>query len=205
MIDKSNIIAGNYYDKQNTKNPIEKYLVKKFNHSFRSLLGLVKPRTVLEIGCAEGHTTKLIRDFYKGDTTVCGIDISPEIIETASRNYPEIEFSVQSACALAFDGSSFDLVIASETLEHIKSPEKALAEAARVGRQQFIFTVPNEPLWRIMNLCRLKYMKKLGNTPGHLHHWNSRSFSGLISGKFVPVKILKPVPYIQMLCERRTE
>ncbi len=49
--------------------------------------------------------------------------------------------------AMPFLDKSFDIVICSQTLEHVDNPEKACAELVRVGRSGFI-TAPNETVER---------------------------------------------------------
>lgn len=59
-------------------------------------------------------------------------------------NYRLIEFPAFDMQALAIDNNSYDLIIHSDTLEHIPNPIKALKECYRVLREcgKCIFTVP---------------------------------------------------------------
>ena len=57
-------------------------------------------------------------------------------------------------------------------MEHLGDPEAALEIVAGLASPWAIVSVPREPLWRVLNLGRLKYVGELGNTPGHLHHWS---------------------------------
>jgi hypothetical protein len=59
-----------------------------------------------------------------------------------------------------------------------------------------IIAVPNEPLWRILNILRFKYFKDLGNTPGHLNHWSKRKLKRLLSNYGDVIKIYKPLPWL---------
>ncbi len=77
---------------------------------------------------------------------------------------------------LAFGDGEFDLVTATEVLEHVPDPETVLAEMARVARGHLLVSVPHEPMWRALNLARGAYVRDLGNTPGHLNHWTRRGF-----------------------------
>ena len=77
--------------------------------------------------------------------------------------------------ALSFADGEFDLVAATEVLEHVADPQAAVAEMARVARRWLLVSVPHEPLWRALNVARGAYLRELGNTPGHLNHWTRRA------------------------------
>ena len=79
-----------------------------------------------------------------------------------------------SAERLEFGDDEFDLVAATEVLEHVADPRAVLAEMARVARRHLLVSVPREPLWRALNVARGAYVRQLGNTPGHLNHWSRR-------------------------------
>ena len=69
-------------------------------------------------------------------------------------------------------------------------------------RRWLIISVPREPIWRILNLARLRYATSLGNTPGHVQHWSSRRFVALVS-EFADVRaVLRPLPWTVLLAHR---
>ena len=104
---------------------------------------------------------------------------------------------------LARPHGSFDLVFALEVLEHLEHPRVALEELCRVSGRWLILSVPREPLWRILNLARLRYATSLGNTPGHVQHWSCRRFADLVS-EFADVRaVLRPLPWTVLLAETR--
>src|SRR3546814_4517320 len=81
---------------------------------------------------------------------------------------------------LPFPDDSFDLVLGIEVLEHVPVPDRALSEIRRVGRESFVLSVPREPIWRMANVARGRYLRDLGNTPGHVNHWSARWFRNLV-------------------------
>ncbi len=81
---------------------------------------------------------------------------------------------------LEFADDEFELVAATEVLEHVDGPEQALAEMARVASAWLLVSVPHEPLWRALNMARGAYLRDFGNTPGHVNHWTARAFLGLL-------------------------
>ena len=99
---------------------------------------------VLEIGCGNGATTKLITK-YVGPVQLVGIDPSPVFLDMARETFagePRVSFAVGDAVATGQADAFFDLVIAHTVYSHLVDPEGALAEARRVlrpGGQLVIF------------------------------------------------------------------
>ncbi len=87
----------------------------------------------LDIGCGEGHNTRLLAG--RG-AAMTAIDISPRFIR-AARELEDAEplgirYQVASAVALPFPDDSFDFTTAFMSLQDVPETEAALAEAARV-------------------------------------------------------------------------
>jgi 2-polyprenyl-3-methyl-5-hydroxy-6-metoxy-1,4-benzoquinol methylase len=128
-------------------------------------------------------------------------DISESIIHEARlRQNSEINFVVKSIYDLSNEESS-DLTICCEVLEHLEHPEAALQKLAEIAGDRIIISAPREPIWRMLNLCRLKYIGDLGNTPGHIQHWSSSSFISLVNKFFLIEDIKKPLPWTILLCK----
>ena len=198
---ENEIIAGNVYDKYGSRNPVVRLLMKSFYSSLNELLIPLELNNLLEVGCGEGHLASYMKKL-KSTIKTEGIDISSDIIKLASETYPDIKFSVQSLYGLSYPDNSFDMVVASEVLEHLEYPEKAMTELKRVTKKHCLLSVPREPLWRILNILRLKYLNRLGNTPGHMQHWNKKKFLDLIGNQFEIEKICFPTPWIMALCKK---
>lgn len=177
-----NFIEGNYEDKYNAKNPVSKLLMNNFLNSFKSLLSDIDEgeiETVCEVGVGEGSLLKsLVNIFPKAK--YWATDLSDNEVKKAKKNLKSkknVNFSVQNAENLfKFKDKQFDLVICCEVLEHVKNYRKALNELRRISRKYILISVPNEPIWRILNMTRGKYLFDLGNTPGHLNHWSKSNF-----------------------------
>ena len=99
---------------------------------------------VLEVGCGNGATTKLIMK-YVSPAQLVGIDPSSVFIDMARETFadqPRVSFVVGDAAATGQADAFFDLVIAHTVYSHLADPEGALAEARRVlrpGGQLVIF------------------------------------------------------------------
>jgi len=192
--------GGNIYNKYTSENPIVKFMMKKFFKRVDSILDSVKISRVLDAGCGEGYLAQHIKD-YSNELYVEGVDLSAEIIEVARKLHPQIKFSVGSVYHLPYFDNSFDLVVCSEVLEHLEYPEKALEELKRVSKRYCIITVPHEPFWRIANIMRLSYLDKLGNTPGHIQHFNKKTLKKLLGKYFKEVEIETSTLWLISLCK----
>ena len=201
------IITGNVFDKYNSGNPVYKKLMNNF---FSNLLADIvrenkKDVRILEIGCGEGLLACEIKKRFP-DMIYIGIDINDEIISEARKTCPNTMFEVGSIYELnKYNSEEFDYVIVSEVLEHIEEPNKALDEIHKLNSEKFIFSVPNEPIWRILNMMRLKYIIDFGNTPGHIQHWSKRKFKKLINSYFEILEYKSVFPWLMALCKNNSE
>ena len=196
------IIVGNVYDKYHAKNPIVRWMMRGF---FRRLASFVRESgatEILEVGSGEGHLSGKLREIMP-EARITAVELSPELVAEAAAAHPDVTFVAGSVYALPFDPGAFDLVVACEVLEHLERPEAALAEIRRVTRRSCVLSVPEEPLWRLLNLARLRYVTDLGNTPGHLQHWSSRRFHDLVAPFFEIREIALQLPWIFVLGEKR--
>lgn len=192
---------GNYYDKFNTTNPIARLLMNGFLTSFRELFARANAQNALEIGCGEGEMLNVMRQ--ASDIVLHGFDVDIPMLTVAKAKYPQVTISLADAHHIAYASNSFDLVIACEVLEHVAYPAQVLTEAARVSRRYAIFSVPREPIWRVLNLARGKYLQDWGNTPGHIQHWSTKGFVEQVSEHFHVLEIRQPLPWTMLFCELR--
>lgn len=74
---------------------------------------------------------------------VTGVDFSQSMVALARRNFPQIDFQLGDAEALAFSGGSFDAAVMNFGILHLAQPDAALREAHRVLRAggPYAFTV----------------------------------------------------------------
>lgn len=115
--------------------------------------------SILDVGCGTGQsiTIPLGEAGYK----ILGVDIDEESIRLAvdSNPYSNVRFKAVDILKLA---NSFDVIIFSEVLEHLKKPEKFLATGEKLLKNDgiIIVTVPNgygwfeidDWLWRHLNI-----------------------------------------------------
>jgi 2-polyprenyl-3-methyl-5-hydroxy-6-metoxy-1,4-benzoquinol methylase len=201
LIIEDGIVAGNAYDKYGTGNPLARVMVNGFMNSLLTVVKTTGAREVHEIGCGEGHVS--LRLFRQG-LKVRGSDFSTRVIAEAKQNAKtagaSIAFEVASIYDLHPPQSCAELIVCCEVLEHLPDPEKALDVLANLARPHLIASVPREPIWRALNISRGKYLKALGNTPGHLNHWSSKSFLKFLRRRFEVIECHQPFPWTMVWC-----
>ncbi|WP_051286488.1 class I SAM-dependent methyltransferase [Salinimicrobium terrae] len=204
-IDHSNLRAQpgkeDFKGKYESKNFISRSLVKNYYRAVKSLLDLTSDViTAHEVGIGEGYSTQKLRPWIP---SLSGSEFVPELIRNAKHNNPGVTIFQESVYDLKKGENSVDLVFFLEVLEHLDYPEIALSEIKRISKRYLIIGVPNEPLWRILNICRFKYISNLGNTPGHLNHWSKSQIIELIQEHYGNVIAVKsPIPWTIILAEK---
>jgi 2-polyprenyl-3-methyl-5-hydroxy-6-metoxy-1,4-benzoquinol methylase len=190
------IPTGNTFDKYGSANPVVRRLMDGFEGALEELLILAAPSSVLDVGCGEGVLTERYAR-RAGVGRVVGLDLPDERLAEhwASRRHPRLRFVAGRADQLEYATGEFDLVCATEVLEHLADPGRALGEMARVAERHLIVSTPREPLWRILNLARGAYLRRLGNTPGHIGHFSRRGLLGLLSPHGEVLEVRTPPPW----------
>jgi len=199
-------VAGNVYDKYGTSNPIARRLMRGFEGAFVELVEATGAAAVHEVGCGEGHLAVLLS---RRVPSVRASDFSRQVIEEARRltapSGAEIEFLVADVYDLDPGRHGAELVVCCEVLEHLERPQEALERLAALARPWLLVSVPWEPLWRVLNIARGKYLAAAGNTPGHLNHWTRRGFLRLLGRHVDVVEVRTPLPWTMALCRARSQ
>jgi SAM-dependent methyltransferase len=115
-------------------------LIKKYYHSRKRI-------KILEIGCSGGPLLNLLSSH--GYSQIFGIDISKKAVRLCrARGFKDV-FPMNGAKP-HFDSGEFDLIIASDVLEHIQDDEKAVKEWRRLLKREgtiICFVPAFESLW----------------------------------------------------------
>jgi 2-polyprenyl-3-methyl-5-hydroxy-6-metoxy-1,4-benzoquinol methylase len=196
--------TGNTYDKYGSTNPVVRRLMAGFERTLDELFSQAAPRSVLDVGCGEGVLTEQWAARLSAGSPagrVVGVDLDDPKLrdEWTTRQRPNLEFRPMTVERLDFGDDAFELVAATEVLEHVEDPDRAVAEMARVASRWLLVSVPHEPLWRVLNMARGAYLTQLGNTPGHLNHWTRRSFQSLLARHGEVVQTRSPFPWTMLL------
>lgn len=192
----SPVPTGNTFDKYGSSHPVVRRLMAGFQTALGGLLERADPESILDVGCGEGVLTFEWAARLRAGRVV-GLDLADPKLEAqwSTRRRDNLHFVAGHAAELPFGTGEFDLVAAIETLEHVRDPERALAEMARVAARHLLVSVPREPLWRALNLARGAYVRQLGNTPGHVNHWSRGALQRLLAEHGELVELRAPFPW----------
>lgn len=204
MIIESGVVAGNTYDKYGSSNPVARFLMDRFLDNINRLIESVSPENIHEVGCGEGHLSRMLCRF---NVPLQASDFSSQII-TIARAQPTvddctIDWKIASVYELSPDNDRAHLIVCCEVLEHLPKPELALEILHTLASPYLLVSVPCEPLWRFLNLLRGKYISAWGNTPGHINHWSKKTFTHLVGSYFDIIKVQSTLPWTIILCKKR--
>ena len=141
----------------------------------------------LDLGCGDGHFTQALS---RAGAQATGLDVAEAALRRARARYPELDFvlgEIDEPLPLA--DNAFDLVWASEVIEHVADTARWLSEVRRVlapgGR--LLLSTPSHGRLRIATLGIERFSDPLGD---HLHLYTRRSLQTLLAEfGFEPVEI----------------
>lgn len=139
----------------------------------------VKGKIVAELGCGSGYGTYQLAQ--AGSQKIYAIDNSRQAISFAKKHYhhPLIEYRVADAKNTKLPQESMDLVIAFETIEHIKNSQQFLNEVIHILKKGgiFILSTPNKETSLANNPYHFKEYS-LADLKNALHLFPLRKFYG---------------------------
>lgn len=182
-------------------NLISRRIIANFYQEIDRLLNNLPIANALEVACGPGFSTQYLTKLCP-DINWQASDNETNLVAQAREKNPEINISQESIYQLNRPNNNFDLVVALEVLEHLAKPEEALQELRRVTKTYCLVSVPREPLWRILNMLRGRYLKNLGNTPGHINHWSGNQLKKFVSPYFTISKQVQPLPWTILLLQK---
>jgi ubiquinone/menaquinone biosynthesis C-methylase UbiE len=187
------VVIGNHTHKYTARNPAIRWLTKRWVARLQGILDEV-PRNgyALEVGCGEGVISQRLAARW---SRVAALDLPDAGLRVHWRDRPGPHYLHADAHRLPFADRRFDVVVAAEVLEHLPDPARGLAELARVTSAHLVLSVPREPIFRSCNLLAGRYVTDLGNTPGHLNHWSTRSFVRFVGTVAEVRAVATPFPW----------
>lgn len=210
-MNKTSISSNGTWDwamkEYDNNNPISQTLLRNFYHAIGTAIKSAEMvERVLELGCGPGESTKRLTSML-GPIHLEASDVDQMYVDKLNALYvPRIfpyKFTTESVTDIKRTDNSFDLLIALEVLEHVEDFKESVKELFRVTSRYVLISVPNEPLWRLLNIVRGKYIATLGNTPGHVNHFSYNSLRELIAPHGIIKKAMFPLPWIVILSEKR--
>ncbi len=161
---------------------VEARLLRRFRARVLAEIGALDPATVLDAGCGEGVVSGWVAEALPR-ARITGLEARADALQEFGRRHaeePRLTVTEGDLYAMPFADGAFDLVVSTEVVEHLETPERAIREMVRASRGHLLLTVPHEPFFRAGNLARGRYVARLGSTPGHQSTWGRRGFTRLV-------------------------
>jgi ubiquinone/menaquinone biosynthesis C-methylase UbiE len=137
---------------------------------------------VLDIGCGEGHFAAVL---LRGGADVVAADVAEEPLRRARARYPGLDVRlVEPEAPLPMEDTSFDVVWAGETIEHVADTSQWLSQVRRVLRSGglLLLSTPNHgPLSRAWwGLSRKAFETHFDPRSDHLRFYTRCALEGLL-------------------------
>ena len=188
--------------KHTTKNFVGRIFLNNFLNTAVKTIRPLNINSMLDAGCGEGFTLdrffneKIGRKFE-------GIEYDPQAVKMANELYPHLDIKQGDIYKLPYKNNSFDLVVATEVLEHLEDPKKAYRELLRVSRKYVLLSVPNEPFFTWQRIARLQNVRHLGAHPEHIQQWTFSAFTKFVKVRGVKLVTRKlPIPWTMVLLKK---
>jgi SAM-dependent methyltransferase len=156
----------------------------------------------LDFGCGEGLFLQELKQRGIIFKNLFGIDLRSDAVLDAQTLLPEYQFETVDLLSWDKPERSFDLVIASQVLEHLPNPDIFLKKLVLLSNRFLLFTVPWEPWFRLTNLARGRDLPRFGNHPEHINHWRKDSFKRFIEPHATITKLYTIFPFIIAIVKR---
>jgi SAM-dependent methyltransferase len=131
----------------------------------------------LDLGCGAGEFTAVLA---AAGAQVVGVEVAEAALQRARSRHPELDFRLAPIDGpLPLEDNTFDLVWASEVIEHVADTGRWLSETRRVlapgGR--LLLTTPNHGRLQVALGGIERFSEPLGD---HLHLYTARSLQGVL-------------------------
>ena len=143
-------------------------------------------KRILEVGCRSGNLTQ----YYHSENDVIGVDVDRNaLLEFEKRLGLKSRWVDIDSEELPFNDNEFDTVVFSEVMEHLRFPQKALCEIARVLTKNgtLIGSVPNA--FRLRNRWKFLLGKPFESDPSHLRSYSDKTLTEELIKVFEKIQI----------------
>ena len=131
----------------------------------------------LDLGCGDGRFTG---ELARAGAAVVGVDVAQAALDRARAREPELEFRLAPIDGpLPLEDNAFDLVWASEVIEHVADTARWLSEVRRVlaPHGRLLITTPSHGRARLALGGVERFSEPLGD---HLHLYTTRSLRQIL-------------------------
>lgn len=87
-------------------------------------INIDSPKSILDIGCGPGNSTAVLKSIFP-ESDILGIDNSPDMLNKARQNYPELKFKLSDTDGI---NEKYDVIFSNACLQWIPNHKKLLPE-----------------------------------------------------------------------------
>ncbi|GAG65804.1 unnamed protein product [marine sediment metagenome] len=157
--------AKDYLEKHWIKNKIWTHLEQpKHQDRLRKCTPYLEGRSFIDIGCALGHSTNILKKFLPGNWS--GLEFMQGAVKEAEKLFPDITFYYAKDFNFLPVCGQFDSVICSEVIEHVEDDKALINGLIDITKNVLVITTPNKRV----------------NDPGHLRVYTEEVLSKLLNG-----------------------
>lgn len=114
---------------------------------------------VLDVGCGKGLYAYYLHQ-KRPSCIYIGCDISKTSLKMAYKDQ-NTHYVSCDAHALPLRTRSIEVVLCSEVLEHVSSPDQVLTSICDVSSKAIVITFPDEPLQKILGVCHPEHISTI--------------------------------------------
>lgn len=138
-----------------------------------------KALRLLDFGCGKGVITEKIH-LLRPSYTICGVDISSKALIVAKRRIKTGEFRlIDESQHIPYPNNTFDIILASDVLEHIYDTKTAFRELARVLKPggTLIITVPYNGKLKMLIAVLIGFEFYFDPSSPHIRHFSPKTLT----------------------------
>lgn len=157
------------------KSPVHAYAHQNRVRCLTALAGRalrsVDSPSVLDVGPGRGELMFALKD--KLSASVTGMDIDPVCVQFAQKVGAAIVGDLLDWEKLGLNAESFDLVVSSHSLEHMRNPADAVESMRNLSRKYILIMVPNPH--NLATVIKVALFRRVGGANmGHYYSWDAR-------------------------------
>lgn len=195
--------AERHRRKYTDRNPLQRLSLGAFHDGLAEAIKALAPASLLDFGCGEAFLLDRLLERGVALDGYVGVDLRADALAEARARHPALRFEDADLFTFPGDGRRFDLVLASQVLEHLPDPDRFLARLCALSSGRLLFTVPHEPWFRLMNLARGRDIVRFGNHPEHVNHWDPDSFAAFVEPRAVVERVWTAFPFVLLQARPR--